>query len=886
MAEPPEPLHRPKHLLPEQRVNILLVDDRPANLLALEAILQDLGHNLVQARSGGEALQRLAGGEFALVLLDVRMPGLDGFETARLIRGREESRHTPIIFLTAFEDDRFPVERAYSLGAVDYLVKPLVPVIVRAKVAGFVDLYQKTQQVKRQAERIRQIERREFEERLAQENAALRERVRLAAFSGDVAQALVQSDTLPDMLRHCAEAVVRHLDGTLARIWTLDPAEGVLELQASAGLYTHTDGAHRRVPVGRYKIGLIAQERTPHLTNDVLADPRVHDREWARREGLVAFAGYPLLVEDRLVGVVAMFARRPLSQATLDAMASVANGVALGIERKRAERAVRESEARKAAILDTALDGIVTIDHAGRVIEFNPAAERTFGFRRAEVLGRRMADLLVPPPLREQHDRGLARYLATGEGPLLNRRVEMPALRADGTEFPVEVTVTRIATEGPPLFTAYLRDLTDRKRLERRRSARLALTQILGEAATLPEAAPRMLRAVCEGLGWDVGALWTVDRHAGVLRCRECWHPPAVPEAAWGAFCRRQTFPPGVSLPGRIWGSGSPAWVADVTKDAPGPGAPVAAPEGLHAAFGCPIWLGREVLGVLGFFSHEVREPDHDLLAMLATIGVQVGQFMERREAQSQLRRQEEDRRIARQIQQGLLPEAMPRVAGFQIAGRLATAQQVGGDCFDFVPLPREGQGRLAILVGDASGHGVAAALLMAETRAYLRAFALTCADVGTLLTLSNQRLAGDLVTGHFVTLFLLRLDPGSRSLVHAGAGHCPGYVLDRQGRTKAVLPSTGCPLGIDPASEFRAGPPTALEPGDLVLLFTDGIVEAMSPEREQFGVERLLGIVRAHQQEPPDAILDALFDAVGDFSGHQLQDDITAVIVKAEGIA
>jgi sigma-B regulation protein RsbU (phosphoserine phosphatase) len=190
------------------------------------------------------------------------------------------------------------------------------------------------------------------------------------------------------------------------------------------------------------------------------------------------------------------------------------------------------------------------------------------------------------------------------------------------------------------------------------------------------------------------------------------------------------------------------------------------------------------------------------------------------------------------------------------------------------------------VLVGDASGHGVAAALRMAETRAYLRAFALTCADVGTLLTLGNQRLASDLVTDHFVTLFLLRLDPRTCSLAYASAGHCPGYVLDRQGRTKAVLASTGCPLGIDPATTFPAGPPTTLERGDLVLLFTDGIVEAMSPDGEQFGVERTLGLVRAHRQEAPEAILDALFHAVGDFSGHQLQDDITAVILKADGTA
>jgi PAS domain S-box-containing protein len=712
----------------------------------------------------------------------------------------------------------------------------------------------------------------------------LQEQLRLAAFGRDVGLALSHGDRLPDMLRRCAEAVVGHLGGALARIWTLNEAEGVLELQASAGLYTHTDGAHRRVPVGRYKIGLIAQERQPHLTNEVLADPRVHDQAWARREGLVAFAGYPLLVEDRLVGVMAMFARQPLSEATLQAMASVANGIALGVERKRAERAVRESEARKAAILETALDGIITIDHTGRVIEFNPAAEATFGFRRAEVLGQPMAELLVPPSLQAQHYRGLARCLATGQGPVLNRRVEMPARRADGTEFPVEMAVTRIATEGPPLFTAYLRDLTDRKRLERRRSARLALTQILGEAATLQEAAPRILQAVCEGLAWDAGAFWAVDPHAGVLRCLDSWHLATVPEGAWGAFCRRQTFPPGVGLPGRIWSSGRPAWVADVTKDAEAPGGPAAAPEGLHGAFACPVWLGRELLGVLGFFSHEVREPDNDLLAMMATIGVQVGQFMQRKEAEGQLRRQEEDRRMAQEVQRGLLPKALPRLPGLDMGGRSAAAQEVGGDCFDFLPLRGAGEECLGVLVADASGHGIGAALLVAQTRAYLRALALACTDVGTLLTLSNQRLAGDLVADHFVTVFLLRLDPRTRCLRYASAGHCPGYVLDRQGRTQAVLASTGIPLGIDPARVFAESPAVPLEPGGLVFLFTDGIEEAAPSDGEQFGPGRTLGIVRAHQQEAPEAILDALFDAVGDFSGQQLRDDITAVIIKAEG--
>src|SRR5437763_13809147 len=128
------------------KANILLVDDQPANLLALECILEGLGHNLVNAHSGAAALQLLLDRDFAVVLLDVRMHGMDGFETARLIRSQERSRHTPIIFLTAHDDNRLDVEQAYNLGAVDYLVKPLIPVILRAKVTGFVELYQKSEQ--------------------------------------------------------------------------------------------------------------------------------------------------------------------------------------------------------------------------------------------------------------------------------------------------------------------------------------------------------------------------------------------------------------------------------------------------------------------------------------------------------------------------------------------------------------------------------------------------------------------------------------------------------------------------------------------------------------------------------------------------------------------
>ena len=153
----------------EPRVNILLVDDTPNNLLVLEAILGELGQNLVRARSGVEALRRLLDDDFAVILMDVQMPGMDGFETADLIRERDRSRHTPIIFLTAYERTDVQVFQGYSLGAVDFLFKPIVPEVLRSKVRVFVELYQKTEQVRRQAEQLRENERREMEHQLAEE---------------------------------------------------------------------------------------------------------------------------------------------------------------------------------------------------------------------------------------------------------------------------------------------------------------------------------------------------------------------------------------------------------------------------------------------------------------------------------------------------------------------------------------------------------------------------------------------------------------------------------------------------------------------------------------------------------------------------------------------
>ncbi len=175
--------------------------------------------------------------------------------------------------------------------------------------------------------------------------AAMDERTRISAFREEIGIALSHQEDLKGILHNCAGAVVRHLDAAFARIWTLSGDGRELELQASAGMYTHLDGPHSRILVGQHKIGLIAQERKPHLSNDAQNDPRVSDKDWVRRENIIAFAGYPLVLEDRLVGVMGMFSQKPLTESTLEALSFASGIIAQGIERRRAEEALRRSEA-------------------------------------------------------------------------------------------------------------------------------------------------------------------------------------------------------------------------------------------------------------------------------------------------------------------------------------------------------------------------------------------------------------------------------------------------------------------------------------------------------------------------------------------------------------
>jgi two-component system, chemotaxis family, CheB/CheR fusion protein len=422
-------------------------------------------------------------------------------------------------------------------------------------------------------------------------------------------------------------------------------------------------------------------------------------------------------------------------------------------------------EALSRTFLDSALDCIITMDASGRVQEFNPASERVFGFSRSEAVGKELAELIIPPRLRERHRQGLARYLKTGEGPLIGKLIEIEALRRDGSEIMVALAINATQVNGSPIFTAYLRDITERKRAEetnrrlaaiiessgdaiiskdldeiltswnkeaerlfgysadeiigkpitvlvppdrhneelgiierlrqgervlryetvyfrkdgtalnvslavwpikdetgnvigaskiarditerirteRRRTTQYAVTNLLAASWTLAEVATELLEAMASSGDWAFAAIWTYDEAAGGLRCRNVWHEASERVKKFSDLSLVVTLPEGQGLPGRVWNSKKPTWVYDVTRDSNFPRAPYAAAADLHGGFAFPLFFQGEIDGIMELFSHNVVEPDDDLLQMVEALGSQIGLFIARGRIVQELQRHKEN---------------------------------------------------------------------------------------------------------------------------------------------------------------------------------------------------------------------------------------------------
>lgn len=294
------------------------------------------------------------------------------------------------------------------------------------------------------------------------------------------------------------------------------------------------------------------------------------------------------------------------------------------------------------AILDTALDCIITMDAAGIVREFNPAAERVFGYRREEAVGRELAQLIVPPALRERHRQGLAHYLKTGEGPVLGRRIEIPALRADDTEILVELAITPYRIQGEQIFTAYLRDITERVRTERRRTAQYGVASLLASSMSLSEGGTQILKTIAASGDWVFGSIWLNDDEKAELHGAVTWQADAKERSEFNELTRGMTLPHKTGLPGRVVATRQAIWLADVTRETNFPRSAAAQRAGLCGAFAFPLFAEGKIQGVLELFSPMVVRPDDDLFQLMEALGSQIGLFIHRRRLEKELQTQKE----------------------------------------------------------------------------------------------------------------------------------------------------------------------------------------------------------------------------------------------------
>ena len=298
---------------------------------------------------------------------------------------------------------------------------------------------------------------------------------------------------------------------------------------------------------------------------------------------------------------------------------------------QHAQESLTDLEAKLTSVVQLTPDALVLANASGHIVFWNAGAGKMFGYKEEEALGQPLTQL-IPSRYREAHTKGFQRLCETGESRLIGSTIELHGLRKSGIEFPLELSLATWYAKGARFFSAFIRDLTERKRHETRQAIQLAISQVLMEADTVEQAGTQILQSVGHLADWEVGLIWLLDSRRQTLRCAVVWEKSTKP--ALESFLRQSlitSFASGVGLPGRVLASGEPCWITNVIKDDNFPRLDLARAADLHAAFGLPIKDSKGVVGVMEFLTREVRAPDNSLLHTFTDIGIKVGQFIERK---------------------------------------------------------------------------------------------------------------------------------------------------------------------------------------------------------------------------------------------------------------
>jgi PAS domain S-box-containing protein len=715
----------------------------------------------------------------------------------------------------------------------------------------------------------------------------------------ELTRALAAAADLEDASRRILEIARERLEWSFGALWEVDgDALRCVEVSAAddvdpsfaaetlAARLRRGEGLPGRVWVSGEALELV----------DVSDDPGFPRSARARAAGLGRAIAVPVTGTEDVLGVLELFSvgTAPTDADLVGALGAF--GIQLGqfLERRRAQESVRVSEARKTAMLEAALDPVVSIDDHGCVVEWNGAAERTFGWRRDEAVGRPMHELIVPPARREAHRDGLRRHLEDGRRTLLDRRVETTARRRDGIEIPIELAVTRTEDLGRPMFTAFLRDMSARVRAEAERDelvqrehaarTRLELLTRLGDILTVDLDAAARLQAIASVLlpvFADVCAVITREAE-GPIRFAALAHADPEKQALidsvlqWRAFPVEGNVSPGVVI------TGEPVIIEEVAAgmfDAAFPDQherAVISELDLRSVLVVPLVGGDGPIGALGFGSSDPdRRYGADDLALAEEIARRFAPAVEG------AFRLDQERAVAETLQRSLLPEHLPAISELELAARYlpsAAGVSVGGDWYDVLSLP---DGRVLLAIGDVVGHGVPAAAVMGRARAALQFCALAEIAPGELLTRLNTFFAAAEPGATMLTVFVAIYDPATGRITYANAGHPPPTVRLEDGGVRFLDEVRGAPLGAD-ANHSYVECGESLPTGATVVLYTDGLVERRR-ESLDAGFARLLDAL-ADAPVGVDDLLDHLVERL--LSDTVPVDDVALVAFRPVGDA
>lgn len=617
----------------------------------------------------------------------------------------------------------------------------------------------------------------------------------------------------------------------------------------------------------------------PIWVSDVTLDERFTRKQGATSADLHGAFAFPVKAGKELLGVMEFFSQKieEPDVELLQMTGSIGGQIGQFIERARAEEAVRESEARKAAIVESALDCIITIDHLGHIIEFNPAAEKTFGFAKEEVLGRTLEETIVPQSRRSQHVEGLSKYLATGEGPILNRRIEQPAMRADGSEILVELTITPVHAGDTPLFTGYLRDITEERKAEEVRSLLEDVSSLMATsldfAMTLAGVAGRLvpylgdlclIDVVEEGrvihrvaaFPGDIGNGSESERKYldAYLVALDPEHPLA-PVFSGESVLRSSIDRPFLERWGGSEGPEALGWI--------------------RSFLSVPLKARDKVIGAVTLLSRDSRRSfgsgDLSIAERLAKrIGVPLDNaLMYKRRSL-----------VAHTLQESLKPRALPSLPGIEIAHSFTPAgeaNEVGGDFYD---LFEYSSNKWALVIGDVSGKGAPAAALTGFVRNTIQTEAMKEHEPRRVLTMLNQALVAQNPNEQFCTAAYMRIVPMGKGahLTLVCGGHPLPILLHADG-TAETVGRPGSLLGVYGDIELHEEM-LEITAGDALIFYTDGVTEARLGT-DLFGEERLVSLIRTCKGLSAEKIAETIEQTVQNYVEFEVRDDMAIIVLK-----